>query len=280
MRTALAALVALAACRADAPIAGKDAALSADTGGGAGADSGGGVGGSDADASDTGEAGDSGAEDPKDYAALRCLDFESGTLEDAGYTGSFVELWDGALVLVAEEGVTQYSALRGEDALDYGDRHALVLRSSHDGRVESLEIATTPPFTIEDNDGVAHLWWSQLSEVDADGVRIYADLLDETGTIVASLDVPVETGGFVPGLREDHAPIEGFEEIEHGPGQPGVLVRQVTDVGAFTEQALRLRIYQHTRVENNGFFTLFDDICLGATGAAAPLAWGPPDPTH
>ena len=223
---------------------------------------------------------DSGAPDgdPPDPAE-RCLTWESATLFDAGYTGDFVELWDGAMVLVAREGVTAYSALEGEEALDYRDDHALVLRSSHDGDTGSTAIATTPLWDIPE-DGSPQLWWWQLSEVDGDGIELYADLIDAAGTIVASLDVPVETGGYLPGLLPSHAPIDGFDEIVEGPGQVGELVLQSTDLTPFAGQRLRLRLYQHTRVENNGFFTVFDDLCLGAGEAPALLSWGPPDPTH
>lgn len=224
---------------------------------------------------DTGAPRDTGTPDP----APLCVTWESATLFDAGYTGDFVELWDGALVLVAREGVTAYSALEGEERLDYRDDHALVLRSSHDGDTASTAIATTPIWTIPDG-APQQLWWWQLSEVDSDGIELYADLIDPSGTIVASLDLPVETGGYLPGLQPSHQPIDGFDEIVEGPGQVGLLVRQSTDLSPFAGQRLRLRLYQHTRVENNGFFTVFDDLCVGAGEAPADLSWGPPDPTH
>ena len=44
-------------------------------------------------------------------------------------------------------------------------------------------------------------------------------------------------------------------------------------------ESLRLRLYQHTRIQDNGFFTLFDDICAG-TALTEGLAWGEPDPSH
>ena len=74
---------------------------------------------------DTGGGSDIGDEpDPETLEPTWCIDWESGTLEDAGYSGSQVELKDGAIVLVAEEG-QEYSALIGEDQLDYGGTHTL-----------------------------------------------------------------------------------------------------------------------------------------------------------
>ena len=225
------------------------------------------------------DTGDSADPMPADRASW-CLSWETGLLTDAGYSGDFVELWDGALVLVAEEG-DSYSALEGEELLDYRDDRALVLRSSHDGDTESTAIATTPLFEVEaDATGEAHLWWWQLSGVDGAGIELYADLIDEAGVIVASLDLEVVTGGFVPALQATHTPITGFEYITTESYRQGALVQQATDLSPFVGQRLKLRLYQSTRVPNNGFFTVFDDVCFGSTDEGPPAAWGPPDPTH
>lgn len=283
MRASLAGLVCVAvACRSDGLLSKQEPGNTAGADSGSALGHGGGTGGGQADSggADSGAPGDTGTQPQPSDAPSWCLDWESGLLDDAGYSGDFVELWDGALVLVAAEGDT-YSALRGEEDLDYRDEHALVLRSSHDGRVDSTAIATTALFDVEPtDDGTAHLWWWQLSEVDGSGIDLYADLIDESGAIVASLDLPVETGGFVPELLPSYDPIDGFPAITTSSYTQGALVQQVTDLTPWVGQRIKLRLYQHTRVENNGFFTVFDDLCLGTAGAGADLAWGPPDPTH
>ena len=40
-------------------------------------------------------------------------------------------------------------------------------------------------------------------------------------------------------------------------------VAQLIDLTAFLGQEVKLRIYQHTREEDQGFFTLMDDLCHG-----------------
>ncbi len=223
---------------------------------------------------DTGEGtGDDTGEAPTDDARW-CLDFEDGSLEPVGYAGSAIELFDGAKLKVVSEG-SDYSALSGEELLGFDGWRALLMRSNDAGDTSSVSIATTDFFVVED----PHLWWWTLSEVDERGINLYADLLDENGTIVASLDLAVDTGGFVPTLSEGDDPIEGYEEITQGEPVVGELVQQVTDVSTWTGQSLRLRLYQHTRIQDNGFFTLFDDICAG-TALTEGLAWGDPDPTH
>ena len=187
----------------------------------------------------------------------------------AGYQGDFVELDDGALVLVAEEG-DDYSALVGEESLDYRGTRILVLRSSHAGDVDSEAIATTPPFELTH----AALWWWQLSEVGDHGVEVRAQLLDTDGQVLAEAGVPAVTGGYVPALEDYHDPIVGCPEIGYGEPSVGELIPQGIDVSAWLGQTVQLRLLQHTRIDNNGFFTLIDDICHGpdATASAAGVA--------
>jgi hypothetical protein len=187
-----------------------------------------------------------------------CLDWESGTLENAGYTGSQVELDDGGIVLVAPEG-QEYSALIGEDQLDYIDEHALVLRSSHQGEVKSVAVMQTPFFIVSHD----QLWWWQLSEVHQEGVSLEAQLVTVYDEELAAMSVPVETGGYIPALQEDHSPIKGFPEIDQGEPTMGNLVQQGVDLSAFMGTELALRFSQHTLVQDNGFFTLLDEICVG-----------------
>lgn len=226
-------------------------------------------------APDTG--GDTAPQEPPDPGdAAWCVDWEDGSLLEAGYEGGYIELFDGAILTVVEEG-TSWSALTGEQALDLRGDRALVLRSNRDGAVESVAIATTRVFEVD----APELWWWALSEVDARGVTLYADLLDDAGRQLASLDVPVETGGFLPTLRGDAELIEEIPELGYEGGQPGALTRQVLDLSPYQGQRLKLRLYQHTRVEGSAFFTLVDDLCVGqAHGEEARLEWGEPDPTH
>ena len=228
------------------------------------------TGGEDTGGEDTGEAG---LPEP-DW----CLDFEDYSLDDAGYSGTSVVLHDGAIVKLVGEG-TEFSALAGEELLELPGYLSLLLRSSDAGEVSSLAIATTPSFTA----GAGDLGWWTLSEADSRAVVLYADLLDGNGTILASLDLEAQTGGYVPALLEEHEPIEEYPDITHGEPTPGALVQQLTDLSPFAGQELRLRLYQHTAIEGQGFFTLFDDICAGAALAEVGverLEWGPPDPSH
>lgn len=215
-------------------------------------------------------------QEPSEDDALWCLTWESGTLADAGYEGREVELWDGGRVFVVQEG-QNFSALNGEEGIDFIDDWALVLRSSHDGDPDSVAIATSPTFVVEE----PLLWWWQVSEVDGDGIALYADLMGPPGEgVLASMDIPVETGGNIPGKKLNYPPVEGYPEIHFGPGQPGVLTWQAVDMSDWIGEEVRLRLYQHTKIQINGFFTAFDDICHGPGEAADALAWGPVDPTH
>lgn len=201
--------------------------------------------------------GDSGTPVPDEW----CLDFEDGSLEPVGYEGDFVEREDGGLVLVASEG-QEFSALWGEELLDFGGSHALVLRSSHAGEVYSSGVATTAPFVVS----ASHLRLWQLSEVDEAGISFELELLHPFEELVlASIDLPVQTGGFVPALLSYHAPIPGFPEITTESYSPGVLVELSVDVRALEGQQVRLRLTQNTRVDNNGFFTVIDDLCHGSS---------------
>jgi hypothetical protein len=196
-----------------------------------------------------------------------CLDWEGGTLEDAGYSGSQVELDDGGIVLVAPEG-QEYSALIGEDQLDYIDEHSLVLRSSHQGEIKSIAVMQTPFFVVSHD----QLWWWQLSEVRQEGIALEAQLVTAYDGRLAQMSVPVVTGGYVPALQESHAPIAGFSEIDYGEPTMGSLVQQGVDISDFMGTEVALRISQHTLVEDNGFFTLLDQICVGRL-SSVDLEW-------
>jgi hypothetical protein len=192
-----------------------------------------------------------------------CIHFEGGTLADVGWPGQRqVELDTGGIVVVVEEGAS-WSALRGEEALDLSGDHALVLRSSHDGRVDSLAVATTRPFRVTAD----RVTWTQLSEVDARGVALDLEVLDGAGAVLHAEPLSVETGGFVPGLEDAFDPIVGIPEIVVGPGVVGVPVAQSVDLSPWRDEELQLRFTQHTQIVDNGFFTLLDDVCADPTGS-------------
>jgi len=216
-----------------------------------------------ASGSETGETGETGETEPETEPprpdALWCYDFEDGELTPAGYGSTdFVELYDGALVFNAAEG-DDFSALNGEEDVAFRGARGLGLRSSHDGSVESVAIATTPLFEVIEP---ALFWWV-MSEVDSRGVYLGVDIMTEDGVVLASAELPVDTGGHIPGLEPEHDPIAGFPEITEGEGTPGAFTAQQLDVSPWVGQVVKLRIYQHTQQEDQGFFTLFDDICHG-----------------
>ena len=215
---------------------------------------------------------DSAPDSPVDTAPppSTCFTWEDGDLSDAGFGGDYEQLTDGAILVIEAEG-GDWSALNGEETLDFRDTYALVMRSSHDGDPDSVSRATTPAFEVT----YPTLGWWQLSEVDKRGIYLGAELLGEDGAVLATLDIPVETGGFVPGLSEDQLPLDAFPEIVVGPGTPGALVQQVTDVSPWLGQTVRLQIVQHTEIDDNGFFTALDDLCVDELPGASLLTWTP-----
>ena len=76
----------------------------------------------------------------------------------------------------------------------------------------------------------------------------------------------------------DHREESAIVENDYDEGEPGVLTLQSIDMSDWVGETVRLRLYQHTIVEENGFFTVFDDICHGDGEAADLLTWGAPDP--
>lgn len=202
-----------------------------------------------------------------------CLDFEDGSLATVGEGAvASVEGWLGAVTFVAGEG-TSWSALTGEEGIDLRGRWALGLRSNHEGSPEAVAIATTPFFLVER----PTLTFWQLSEVDGRGVYLGLDVLGEDGSVLASAELPIETGGHVPGLDEEMSPIAELPEVEVGPGVAGWPVLQALDLTDFLDHTVRVRFYQHTWIPDNGFFTLLDGICHGeAPEELAPVAPGGP----
>ena len=206
----------------------------------------------------------------------KCFDWEDRKLDDAGYPNvDEIDLWDGAVVFNIHEG-QYFSDLIGEEQIELNDNRAVMMRSSAEGDPTSISIITTPYFEVTNT----QLYWWQISEVGPTGVEIYADLINRDNIIVASIDIPVETGGYIPALDDSMEPIPGFEEISYGHATIGKLVAQVSDVSVFRGDELKLRIYQHTKQEGFGFFTIFDDICIGESSSEQTLDWEPPNPNH
>lgn len=209
-----------------------------------------------------------------DPPALGCADWEDGTLRSFSYgDADFVELMDGAIVANVGEG-GDWSALRGEERIPISGDRAVILRSSHEGDPDSMASGTLGPFRVEQ----PALTWLQLSEVRAEGLWLGAELLDEDGAPLAQAEVPVETGGFVPGLQRWHAPIDGLDEIVVGEGAPGEPVAQGLDMSPWMGGVVQVRFSQHTRIDDNGFFTLLDDLCGGEGADLELLSWETPTP--
>ena len=122
------------------------------------------------------------------------------------------------------------------------------------------------------------LTWAQLSEVRAEGLWLGAELLDEDLNPIAAIDVPVETGGFVLGLQRWYAPIDGLDEIVVSEGTPGAPVAQGIDMSPWLGSVVSVRFNQHTMIDENGFFTLLDDLCPGEGADLELLSWIAPRP--
>ncbi len=219
------------------------------------------------DSGDTGDSADTGNTQDTDTTVLdpRCLDFETGLLVDLGYVGDKAVLWDGAILAIAGEG-EDFSALTAEEGIDMPGDYSLLMRSSDEGEVDSISIATTPDFWVVD----PHLTWMQLSEVDERGLVLAVDVLTPESTVLASAMVPL-AGAHQPGLLEETNPLEELPEVVVGPGVPGTFEGQAIDLSPWLDQEVKVRFYQHTLVEGSGFFTLMDDLCPGTASAEHAL---------
>ena len=198
--------------------------------------------------------------------ARKCLSFNDGSLSALGHPGRQHEAADGALLVAVEEG-GDWSALLGEDELVLGGGGALVLRSSHDGRITSIAQATTEPFRVEQPQAT----WRQLSEVDDHGIDLSVAVLSPDGQTLAVRPVPVLTGGFVPALQPAHHDIPDAPEINHDAPMDGDLTHQALDLRPWLGRTIRLRFRQHTRIARNGFFTALDDLCMQGPLRGEPM---------
>ena len=239
------------------------------------------------DSGETGETGETGGytsdtantsiidtSNPTAWTGDWCADWEDGTLGAFSYGDlDFVELMDGAIVANVGEG-GDWSALRGEEMIPLSGDRAVILRSSHEGTPDSMAGGLLGPFLVEQ----PALTWAQLSEVRTEGLWLGAELLDEDLNTIAAIDVPVETGGFVPGLQRWYAPIDGLDEIVVSEGTPGAPVAQGIDMSPWLGSVVSVRFNQHTMIDENGFFTLLDDLCAGEGADLELLSWSAPRP--
>ena len=219
---------------------------------------------SDTSAQDTGKLADT--DGPLEEALLWCLDFESGDLSDIGYDASQVTLGNDALLATVSQG-DNFSALTGEERIEFRGEHALLMRAYPLVQPALLAVASTPFFLVEEAD----FSWFQLSEVGEGGIWLAVDVMAPDGLVLGSLEIPVETGGHLAGLPPDFSPIEGLNDVVVGEGFPGSFVGQRVDLGPFVGQSVSLRFYQYSLVADNAFFSLFDDLCMGINAEVAAM---------
>ena len=185
--------------------------------------------------------------------------FETGYLTGFGQPGS--DWWvspEGGIVVVVQEGES-FSGLVGEEDLEFSGEYAAALRSSEDADPDTWGHLVTQPFVPV----VPTLVFDQLSEVDDRGVELEVAILDENGVVLQQQSVPVETGGFLPGLPPGADSLDGFPDIVEGGSVTGSFVQHVVDLTPYWQsgETIQVRFRQHTTVDGVGFFTLLDDVC-------------------
>jgi hypothetical protein len=187
--------------------------------------------------------------------------FESADLAPFGYPGEVIYVApEGGKVAIVEEGAN-YSALAGEQGVSFHGDYALLIRSNDAGDPDSSAVVRTLPFVPQNPFFVV----DQMSEVGEEGVELSVRVLTPDLELLEEWSLPVVTGGYVPALEEGHQPIEGFPQITLDSAEPGIFVRQYLETSPWQEsgEEIVLEFWQHTLVENNGFFTLFDNLCDG-----------------
>lgn len=190
--------------------------------------------------------------------------FEDNDLEGFRLAGeSWIDQQEsGGRVAIVAEG-DEFSALRGEESLEFPGDRAAMLRPHDAGDLEDRAVLTTNPFEPVSR----YFVMDQLSEVGEDGIRLELRFLDAEDRVLELRELPVLTGGFVPALRPEHSPIVGFEDIGYGDPQSGSFVRTYIDLAPWHEMGpISLEFRQHTRVQDQGFFTLLDNLCNGDPG--------------
>jgi len=194
-----------------------------------------------------------------DDAEYELCGFETGYLTGFGQPGA--DWWvspEGGIVVVVQEG-ENFSGLVGEEDLEFSGEYAALLRSSEDADPDTWGHLVTNPFVPV----VPTLVYDQLSEVDDRGVELEVAILDAHGVVLQQQSVPVETGGYLPGLPPGGEPLDGFPDVVEGGEMAGSFVQHVVDLTPYWEagETIQVRFRQHTTVDGVGFFTLLDDVC-------------------
>jgi len=187
--------------------------------------------------------------------------FEDNDLASFGHPGEVIYIAPegGKVAIVAEH--ANYSALGGEDGVDFHGDYALLIRSNDAGDPGSMAVVRTLPFVPQNRLFVV----DQLSEVGSEGISLSLRVLSAEWELIAERDLAVHTGGYVPALEEWHQPVEGFPHLTEDSASPGEFTRQYVDVSLWQDDGTEivLEFRQHTLVESNGFFTLLDNLCDG-----------------
>lgn len=209
-----------------------------------------------------------GSEEPvgPDLSGITSVDpgacgFEDNDLAAFGYPGEVIYTApEGGKVVIVEE-YANYSALAGEDGVDFAGDYALLIRSNDAGDPGSIAVVRTLPFVPQNPLFIM----DQLSEVGSEGIALSLRVLRANGELIEERELPVHTGGYVPALEEWHEAIGGFPEITTDSAVPGQFTRDYVDTSVWHEdgEEIVLEFRQHTLAEQNGFFTLLDNLCDG-----------------
>jgi len=210
--------------------------------------------------------GDPGGPDLSDITTVDpgACGFEDNDLAGFGYPGEVIYLAPegGKVAIVAEH--ANYSALAGEDGVDFAGDYALLIRSNDAGDPGSIAVVRTLPFVPQNPLFIM----DQMSEVGSEGIALSLRVLTGEGELIDERELAVHTGGYVPALEDWHQPIDGFPEITVDSATPGEFTRDYLDTSVWyeAETEIVLEFRQHTLAEQNGFFTLFDNLCDGLPG--------------
>ena len=187
--------------------------------------------------------------------------FEDNDLAGFGYPGEVIYVApEGGKVAIVEEHAN-YSALAGEDGVDFAGDYSLLIRSNDAGDPGSIAVVRTLPFVPQNPLFIM----DQLSEVGSEGIALSLRVLSSDGEFIEERELPVHTGGYVPALEAWHEPIEGFPEISSDSAAPGEFIRDYLDTSEWHQAGAEivLEFRQHTLAQHNGFFTLLDNLCDG-----------------
>jgi|GEM_PF-3435588 len=198
------------------------------------------------------------SQDLPEGAAYIC-GFEIRDLTGFGNPGlTFVVSEEGGIAAVVREG-DNFSGLVGEESISFYGDFAVIIRSNDRGDPDTWGSVTTNPFVPEASEFII----DQLSEIDVQGIELELQILDASGEIILTQQLPVETGGHVPCLDDGQEPIDGAPQIREGRPHAGSFVRTVVDLSPYyyRGEEIQVRIRQRTLVDGAGFFTLLDNLC-------------------